>query len=428
MPTPDEQFISIALEIASRGRGAVEPNPMVGAVLVRDGVELARGWHRRFGWPHAEVEALSAAEEAGHQVSGATLYVSLEPCCHFGKTPPCTRAIIEAGVARVVAAMADPDERVAGKGFAELRAAGIEVTAGVLEEQARELLAPYIKLRRQKRPWVICKWAQTADGLLALPEESGAMLPRVSEGKHETAREPGTSPDRITKESVHPREHASAEDRGSMAPAPRRWISCEESRADAHRLRGQCDGILVGVGTVIADDPMLTNRSGEGRQPARVVLDAHLRTPPDGWLAQTARTFPLIVATTLEGLAAGPERADALRRAGIEVLKLPAAQEGVSLPALLDELGNRQWTYLLVEGGAKVLRSFLYGRLADELVVYVSPRRGGGAVGPRFDIAAVLSDFPTTPVKEQRFGLDLMRQFRMVGPGHKSEYRITNTK
>ena len=420
MPGLDEHFMSIALEIASRGRGAVEPNPMVGAVLVREGAELARGWHRRFGWPHAEVEAISAAEEAGQQTGGATMYVSLEPCCDFGpsgkkKTPPCTRAIIEAGIARVVAAMADPDERVAGEGFAELRAAGIEVTVGVLEEQARELLAPYIKLRRQRRPWVICKWAQTADGLLALPEESGAMLPRVFEGKHDLAEEGGSLSGRISSADDIPQKHASAEDSGSMAPnrAPRRWISCEESRRDAHVLRGRCDGILVGIGTVLADDPMLTNRSGAGRQPARVVLDAHLRTPPGSWLAQTARDCPVIVATTLEGLAAGPERAGALRSAGVEILKLPAATEGISLPALLDELGNRQWTYLLVEGGARVLRSFLHERLADEIVVYVSPAGGGPSGGPRLDIAQVSADLPLRPVNERTIGKDHLLQFRI---------------
>jgi diaminohydroxyphosphoribosylaminopyrimidine deaminase / 5-amino-6-(5-phosphoribosylamino)uracil reductase len=366
MHTLDEQFMSIAIEIAARGRGAVEPNPMVGAVLVRGGEEISRGWHTRFGFPHAEVEALSAAEETGEDPHGATLYVSLEPCCHFGKTPPCTRAIIEAGISRVVAAMSDPDERVAGKGLDELRRAGIEVTAGVLEGRARDLLAPYIKLRKHKRPWVICKWAQTADGLLALPEGQG------------------------------------------------RWISCEASRQDVHRLRGQCDGICVGIGTALADDPMLTNRSGQGRQPARVVLDAHLRLPTGSWLVQTAKASPVLVATTLEGLAGSPGRSAELRGAGVEVVQLPAAAEGISLDGLLEELGRRQWTYLLVEGGARLLRSFVYGGLADELIVYVSPMKaGGGAGAARFDIAQVLSDFELSPVKERAFGSDLMRQFRM---------------
>jgi diaminohydroxyphosphoribosylaminopyrimidine deaminase / 5-amino-6-(5-phosphoribosylamino)uracil reductase len=386
MPTEDERFMAVALEIAAQGRGAVEPNPMVGAVLASGGAELSRGWHRRFGWPHAEAEALAAAEEAGRDPHGATLYVSLEPCCHFGKTPPCTRAIIEAGVARVVAAMRDPDEKVAGKGLEELRRAGVEVACGVLEEQARDLLAPYVKLRTKRRPWVICKWAQTSDGLLALPG--------------------------------------------------RRWISCEDSRRDAHRLRGLCDGVCVGIGTALADDPMLTNRLGEGyvararsaaapagRQPARVVLDSHLRLPTGAWLAQTARTTPLIVATTREGLAAEPDRAAVLRQSGAEVLALPDAPGGVSLEALLDELGQRQWTYLLVEGGAKVLRSFLHAGLADELAVYVAPARpedeaGQGAQppsilpGPRFDIEQVLADLPWRAVAERDIGADRLRQFR----------------
>jgi diaminohydroxyphosphoribosylaminopyrimidine deaminase/5-amino-6-(5-phosphoribosylamino)uracil reductase len=404
MPTLDEQFMSIALEIAQNGRGAVEPNPMVGAVLVRDGAEVSRGWHKRFGWPHAEVEAFAAAEAKGEDPDGATLYVSLEPCCPFGasggkKTPPCTRAIIEAGVSRVVAAMADPDERVAGKGFDELRRAGVKVTVGVLESRARDMLAPYVKLRKSKRPWVICKWAQTSDGLLGVPPGQG------------------------------------------------RWISCEASRQDAHRLRGLCEGILVGIGTVLADDPMLTNRSAttplplgevppsgggrgphptlshrergfpstQGKQPTRVVLDAHLRIPPGAWLLQTAGAVPLIVATTLEGLAANPGRGEELRRCGAEVLQLPGAPEGVSLAALLDDLGRRQWTYLLVEGGANVLRSFIYGRLADELTVYIAPVTGGPVGGPRFDLAQVLADLAFAPVEERVIGVDRVRRLRAKG-------------
>ncbi|HUT60855.1 MAG TPA: bifunctional diaminohydroxyphosphoribosylaminopyrimidine deaminase/5-amino-6-(5-phosphoribosylamino)uracil reductase RibD [Phycisphaerae bacterium] len=364
MQNEDERFMSIALQCAQRGRGAVEPNPMVGAVLVRDGVELARGWHKRFGFPHAEIEALSAATEAGRDAGGATMYVTLEPCCHSGKTPPCTDAMIEAGVARVVVAMEDPDRHVAGKGLAALREAGIEVVVGVLEAQARELLAAYVKLRTKGRPWVICKWAQTPEGCLALP------------------------------------------------PANGRWISGDEARAHVHQLRGLCDGVCVGIGTVLADDPLLTNRSGTGRSPHRVVLDSRLRLPTGSWLATSAEACPVIVATTTEAMTADLAKVGELRQLGVEVLDLSASPEGVDLGALLDELGRRQWTCLLVEGGAKVLRSFTHGRLADELVVFTSATRCEPAEGlPRFDVAEVLPELSPRLAEERRFGADVMRRF-----------------
>lgn len=364
MRNEDKRFMSIALQCARRGRGAVEPNPMVGAVLVRNGAELARGWHKQFGFPHAEIEALSAAAEAGRDADGATMYVTLEPCCHFGKTPPCASALIEAGVARVVVAMEDTDQKVAGKGLAALRQAGIEVAVGVLDAEARELLGAYIKLQTKGRPWVICKWAQTPEGCLALPPDKG------------------------------------------------RWISGDEARAHVHRLRGQCDGICVGIGTVLADDPLLTNRSGSGRSPHRVVLDSKLRLPTDSWLATSAQGCPVIVATTTEAMTADLARVGELRELGVEVLDLPASPEGVDLGALLDELGRRQWTYLLVEGGANVLRSFIHGRLANELVVFTSATRCE-PVGslPRFDVAEVLPVLSPRLAEERRFGADLMQRF-----------------
>jgi diaminohydroxyphosphoribosylaminopyrimidine deaminase/5-amino-6-(5-phosphoribosylamino)uracil reductase len=340
MREQDKSFMQEALELARRGYGYVEPNPPVGAVIVRDGVVLGRGWHKHFGGPHAEIEALADAASAGRDVRGATVYVTLEPCCHHGKTPPCTDALIAAGIARVVAAVKDVDEKVAGKGFAHLAAAGVEVDSGVLEEQARELLRAYITLRTQRRPWVICKWAQTSDGLLALPAGEG------------------------------------------------RWISSPPSREAVQALRGRCDGVCVGVQTVLADDPLLTNRSGAGRQPSRLVLDSHLRTPADSRLVRTAKQFPLILACS----ASLPQpQADVLRRAGAEILPLPAGKSGwIDLDALLDELGRRQWTNLLVEGGACVLESFLTANIADELNVFISPRKAASRENlPRFDIAEV---------------------------------------
>jgi len=364
--TDDERFMTAALDAARQGRGTVEPNPMVGAVIVRDGVEIARGWHAKFGGPHAEVDALAAAKTAGADVAGATIYVTLEPCCHTGKTPPCSRALIDAGLTRVVVAMQDPDEHVSGRGLAELRAAGIEVTVGVCEPAARTLLGPYIKLRTTARPWVICKWAQTPEGFLALPPDAG------------------------------------------------RWISGPESRARVHELRSQCEGILVGVGTVEVDDPLLTNRSGSGAQPTRIVLDSALRTPLDSQLVRTANESPLLIATTAKGLARHAPAAKALADAGAELLELPPAPAGVDLPALLDELGRRRWTHLLVEGGAAVLESFIDARLADELLVFVGPAHdippAAADLLPTFDIATLQKTFAMPPAQQEPVGDDTLKR------------------
>ena len=380
MSSPDEHFMRAALACAAAGRGAVEPNPMVGAVVVCDGREIACGWHRQFGGPHAEREALSAAADTGSDVGGTTMYVTLEPCCRHGKTPPCTDAIIQAGIARVVVAMVDPDERVSGEGIGRLEAAGVDVTVGVCGEEARRLLRPYIKLRTSGRPWVICKWAQTADGYLALPAGQD------------------------------------------------RWVSSQESRDDAHRLRGLCDGILVGVNTVLADDPLLTCRvdaaAGQTlRQPVRVVLDSRLRTPPESRLAQTADLSPVIVATTPGALDRATERATALAARSVVVLPIAEADGRVSIPALLDELGRRQWTHLLVEGGPTVLDAVVRAGLADEVMVYVSPRRvaASGWLAsedaddlPCYDIATVAQVARLAPAERQSFGPDTLLRYRIT--------------
>ena len=362
MLTDDERFMSAALDLAQSGRGKVEPNPMVGALLVRDGVVLAEGWHRYFGGPHAEIEALSAAREAGAIAQGATMYVTLEPCCHHGKTPPCTDAIIDAGIARVVIALEDPDENVAG-GVKKLRDAGIEVTTGVGQAKAKQLLAAYIKLRTEHKPWVICKWAQTADGFITLPDTSG------------------------------------------------RWISGEASRDYTHKLRGMCDGILVGIGTVLVDDPLLTNRNDGGKQPVRVVLDSKLQTPLDCQLVQTIDIAPLLIATTKE--AASNQSAQKLRSVGAELLALPCNENGLDLNMLLDELGKRNWTYLLVEGGAKVLGSFIYSNLADELLTFVAPSNISGSTKGlvRFDISEISKAISPIQTEEQKIGEDTLLRY-----------------
>lgn len=342
----DLTFMSRALDLAELGRGTVEPNPMVGAVIVRDGAVLGEGYHRQFGGPHAEVEAITAARAAGWDVAGATMYVTLEPCTPFRgkKTPSCAARLIDEGLARVVVAMLDSDPRVAGRGVAMLQRAGLEVSLGVCEDRARRLLRGYIRQRTVGRPWVICKWAQSRDGYLAAPSDG------------------------------------------------QRWISCEESRRAVHELRSWCDGIAVGIGTVLADDPALTNRSGDGTQPTRVVLDSTLRLPETSRLVESIHLAPLMVVLTPETLQAEPEKVARLKDRGAEFVPISARDDfdgtrRLDVSELLDILGRAGWSYLLIEGGSAVLADVLSRGLADELQVYVSPDAfGAGLDLPRFDI------------------------------------------
>lgn len=317
--------MSRALELAVRGRGCVEPNPLVGAVVVRDGQLVGEGWHRRYGEAHAEVNALAAA---GERAKGATLYVTLEPCNHCGKTPPCTDAVLRAGVRRVVAAMYDPFPAVAGQGAERLRQAGVLVEFGLCEAESRRLNAPYLKLLATGRPWVHAKWAMTLDGKIA------------------------------------------------TCSGDSRWISNETSRRHVHELRGRMDAILVGLGTVRADNPQLTARPPGPRTPARIVLDSRGRIDDDAFLVQTARVTPTILAATDR---IPDVRRTALEAQGCEVLILPAVDERVSATALLAELGRRRFTNVLIEGGSGVFGAFLDAASLDELHVFLAPRLVGGA-------------------------------------------------
>lgn len=324
MSNRDLYWMRRALTEAESGRGRVEPNPMVGAVVVRDGQVIATGYHGRFGGPHAEVEALV---RAGAEAKGSTIYVTLEPCCHTGKTPPCTEAIIASGAARVVAAMRDPFPRVAGGGLTRLRNAGIEVAVGLESESAQRLNAPYLKLLATGRPYVTAKWAMTLDG--------------------KTATASGDS----------------------------RWISNTRSRSLVHEVRGQMDGILIGIGTAMADDPQLTARPPGPRVASRIVLDSEARLSPESRLVQTAREIPVLVAVTER---AATERREKLAALGCEVLTYPG-QGDVPIHALLDDLGQRRMTNLLLEGGGRVLGSFLNAREVDAIDVYIAPIVEGGA-------------------------------------------------
>jgi diaminohydroxyphosphoribosylaminopyrimidine deaminase/5-amino-6-(5-phosphoribosylamino)uracil reductase len=324
----DAWHMARALELAALGRGRVEPNPMVGCVVAHGAEIIGEGHHRRYGGPHAEIEALNVA---GPRAAGATLYVTLEPCCHFGKTPPCTEAVIAAGVRRVVAAMSDPFPEVAGKGAEQLRAAGIDVELGLLEDRARHLNAPYLKLLRTGRPWVIAKWAMTLDGKLA------------------------------------------------TAAGDSVWISNETSRAVAHQLRGRVDAIVVGAGTARADDPLLTARPPGARTALRVVVDDRAELSLAGRLVRTCREVPVLVAAAADAPA---ERVAALQAAGCEVGLLVDADRATRLVALLEELGKRRLTNVFVEGGSKLLGAFFDGGHVDEVHVFIAPKIVGGDGAP----------------------------------------------
>jgi diaminohydroxyphosphoribosylaminopyrimidine deaminase / 5-amino-6-(5-phosphoribosylamino)uracil reductase len=318
-----------AIALAMRGEGAVEPNPMVGCVVVRDGEIVGQGFHERFGGPHAEVNALA---ETGEHAVGATAYVTLEPCCHFGKTPPCTQAIIKSGIKRVVVAVEDPFTEVSGRGIEELRAAGIQCDVGICDAEANWILAPYRKLIATGRPWVIAKWAMTLDGKLATRT--------------------GNS----------------------------QWISSEASRAVVHQLRGRIDAILVGSGTALADNPQLTARPANfadvKRRAVRVVVDAQAALPITSRLVQTAADVPVLIAVREE---VERQKCAQLSSAGVEVWHCPGDVHEQRMEALLTELGRRRMTNVLVEGGSHLLGALFDMRAIDEVHVFIAPQFAGGA-------------------------------------------------
>lgn len=326
----DRLHMQRALELAARGEGHVEPNPQVGCVIARGDHVVGEGWHTRFGAAHAEREAITAAGDAA---KGGTLYVTLEPCCHFGKTPPCVDAVLKSGVSRVVIAQEDPFPEVAGQGIRELRDAGIQVDVGILEDEARRLNAPYRKLILRERPWVIAKWAMTLDGKIAT---------RTGHSQ---------------------------------------WISSPPSRQVVHQLRGRMDAILIGSQTAEADNPLLTARPPGARIPLRIVVDSQARLSLQSQLVQTIDQAPLLISV---GPQVDRKRCQQLQDAGCEIFASTATDPAQRLIELLEELGRRRVTNVLVEGGARIFGTLLELRELDEVHAFIAPKLIGGelATGP----------------------------------------------
>lgn len=329
----DINYMRRALALAERGRGRVSPNPLVGCVLVQGGRIVGQGWHSRAGAPHAEVEALRSA---GADAAGATAYVTLEPCSHYGRTPPCTDALLAAGVTRVVVAALDPDPRVDGGGAEQLRRAGVTVVTGVLEAEAFRQNEVFRTNQLKRRPFVLYKSAMSLDG------------------------------------------------KSAVGAGPARWITGPESRRLVHEWRDEHAAIGVGVGTVLADDPSLTTRLPEGRTPIKVIFDSGLRTPPDARLfapddaGKAARVILVASDTQVAGNGDATRRARALRAAGAELLLVPGGGGRPELGPALERLLNLGVTSLLLEGGGTLAWSFLQARLIDRVAWFVAPTLIGG--------------------------------------------------
>ncbi|MFA6665366.1 MAG: bifunctional diaminohydroxyphosphoribosylaminopyrimidine deaminase/5-amino-6-(5-phosphoribosylamino)uracil reductase RibD [Armatimonadota bacterium] len=352
-----KEFMKQALLLARRGR--TSPNPMVGAVLVKDGAVVGKGYHPKAGMPHAEILAL---RQAGVRALGADLYVTLEPCCHHGKTPPCADAVIASGVKRVFAAMADPNPLVCGKGFERLRSAGAEVHVGLLEEAAQELNRGFIKRVTCGRPFVLWKAAMTLDG--------------------KTACHTGDS----------------------------RWVTGESARRHVHRIRSLSDAVMVGIGTVLADNPQLTVRACRGQNPLRVVVDARAETPPSSRvLGDEAETIIAVTNSAPIG------RVEALRGAGAGIIEVESQAGRVNLTLLLETLAGLGINNMLLESGGRLSASMLKSGLVDRGLIFIAPKIAGGRDAPtpvEGDGASLMAEALNTGTpKVRRFGDDIALEF-----------------
>lgn len=363
----DEQYMRRAIMLAKKGSGHVNPNPLVGAVIVRDGTILGEGWHEQYGKLHAERNAIAHAKAAGHDLAGSTIYVTLEPCCHYGKTPPCTEAIIEEGITRVVVGSDDPNPLVSGKGFQILREHGIEVETQFLKAECDAINAVFFHYIRTGRPFVAMKYAMTMDGKIACHT--------------------GDS----------------------------RWVTGEEARNHVQVLRNHYKGIMVGIGTVLADDPMLNCRMEGGRNPVRIVCDSHLRIPLTSKLIQTAAMQPVIIAC-LPG--ADEEKKKCLIEKGASVWEIPSGEKKqVDLSALMDRLGENKIDGILLEGGGSLNESALREGIVSKVYCYLAPKIFGGADAktPVEGVGAALArdawQFEQTGMRP--FGEDILLEFQL---------------
>lgn len=326
----DREYMARAIKLAEQGRGWTNPNPMVGAVIVKKGKIIGEGYHARYGGLHAERNAISSLTESAE---GATLYVTLEPCCHYGKTPPCTEAIIEQKISRVVMGSSDPNPKVAGKGVRQLREAGIFVEEGLMKEECDRLNPVFFHYMTTKMPYLVIKYAMTADGKIAT---------KTGESK---------------------------------------WITSEESRKIVQEMRHQYMGIMVGIGTVLADDPLLTVREEGKKSPVRIICDSRLRIPLESQICRTAGQYKTILAygrNDTEDKGKSAEKLKILQDLGIQTVSLPDEQGQVDLPALMRYLGEKEIDSILVEGGAELNDSVLRTNLVQEVKVFIAPKLFGG--------------------------------------------------
>jgi diaminohydroxyphosphoribosylaminopyrimidine deaminase/5-amino-6-(5-phosphoribosylamino)uracil reductase len=324
----DKNYMQRAIELAKKGAGFVNPNPMVGAVIVKDGKVIGEGYHEKFGGLHAERNALKDCQAKGNSPSGATLYVTLEPCCHYGKTPPCTEAIIESGISRVVIGTLDVNPVVAGKGAEILRSNGIRVEVGLLAEECKKLNRVFNKFVVTGQPYIVMKYAMTADGKIA------------------------------------------------TATGESKWITGDEARENVHRLRKNLSGIMVGVNTVITDNPMLDCRLDESaKNPVRIICDSYLRTPLDSNVVKTADKIDTIIATACDD----EKRVAEYEKRGCKILILSKEKTGIDLKSLMVELGKMGIDSVLIEGGGTLNYSALESQIVDEIHIHMAPKIFGGS-------------------------------------------------
>ena len=363
MPTPAEKkrYMTAAIRLARKGRGMVSPNPQVGAVIVQGNKIVGSGYHHFYGGPHAEVYALKKARE---RARGADLYINLEPCCHHGKTPPCTDALIKSGIRRVFIGISDPNPLVSGRGIRKLRKAGIEVETGILQKECRLLNEAFIKYITRKIPFAVLKLAATLDGKIA------------------------------------------------TATGDSRWISGDDARRLVHRLRSEADAVLVGSGTVLADDPQLTARHYSGahrKNPVRIIVDSRLRTPLSSQVLRTAHEIKTIIATTQQ---APKSKIAKIKQCGAEVLVVPSRNNRVDLKRLMRHLAAQGIAYVLIEGGSELSAAALHDGIVDKVLFFYAPKIIGGAharsmVGgkgvPRISDAISLTD-----VHYKKIGKDIL--------------------